>query len=147
MNSAGTVSLARACPWVAAPIVTRPGPNDNWTGVPRSATSDTRRTASVNASAGRSAVEPNSSGNRDRYLMNSPASSLVVSRRSPASKPIMASAPSGASLARSMIRTGSPGVIMRPASASVLAGTSIATRACGAGPGAGVQSTSRIASR
>ena len=33
---------------MAATTVTRPGANDSWTGVPRSATSDTRRTASVN---------------------------------------------------------------------------------------------------
>ncbi len=92
MKSAGTDSLARAWPWVAAPTVTRPGANVSCTGVPRSATSATRRTASANASAGRSAVQPNSSGNRERYRTNSPASNRAVSWRGPASKPIMASA-------------------------------------------------------
>ena len=45
-NSAGTVSTARARPSVCASITTSPAPNVSRTGLARSATSETRRTAS-----------------------------------------------------------------------------------------------------
>ncbi len=90
--------------------------------------------------------------------MYSPAIRRVVSRRPPDSNPITASAarsessefawalqaPSGPCSPRIMTRTGTPGVIIRAASASVLAGTSSVPSAFGS---AGFQPSSRIARR
>ena len=64
-KSARTRSIARARPSAWASMMTAPPPNVSRTGVVRSATSDTRRTASVNAAAGTSARQPNPAGNRD----------------------------------------------------------------------------------
>ena len=72
--------------------MTWPWPNDSRTGLARSATSATRLTASMSGAAGISPRLPNSSGNRDMYLMYSPAISRAVSRRPPDSNPIIASA-------------------------------------------------------
>src|ERR1019366_7228572 len=113
--------------------------------------------------AASSARQPNSAGKRDRYLMNSPAISRAVSRRPPPSKGIMPSTgrrpspacpavlpgsaslcgPAGSPVPSDMV-TGSPEVIVRATSASVLAGTSAAARIPGA---AGAQLTSLTASR
>ena len=76
-------------------MTTFPEPKASRTGLARSATSDTLRTASVNKPAGSMAREPNSAGNLDRYLMNSPPISRAVSLRSPPSKLIMPSAGRG----------------------------------------------------
>ncbi len=167
-NSAGTVSTARARPSVRASMTTEPGRKVSSTGLARSATSETRRTASANAAPGTSARQPNSAGNRDRYRMNSPPISRAVSRRPPIPKLIMPSAgrgsaaprpprgadppadrPSGPPAASSgpvskATDTGIPGVIARAASARVRAGTSAAARSPGR---AAAQGISRTASR
>ena len=154
-KSAGTVSLARACPSVPASIVTFPFPNDRRTELPRSATSATRLTASASGTAGMSPRLPNSSGNLDMYLMYSPPIRRVVSRRPRDSNPIIASAarcessgvasaPPALATPSIMTRTGTPGDIIRAASASVLAGTSSVPWASG---WAGFQPSSRTASR
>ncbi len=117
------------------------------TALPRSATSETRRTASMNGAAGISARQANSAGNRERYLMYSPAIRRVVTRRPADSNPIMASAareadgppePGSAARAspysrassvsrsrseRSRTVTGTPGAMVRAASTRVRAGT------------------------
>ena len=98
---------------------------------------------------------PKPSGNLDMYLMYSPAIRRVVSRRPPDSNPIIASparseSPEFApvvltpSVPRIMMRTGTPGAIIRAASDSVLAGTSSVPRESGR---AGFQPNSRMASR
>jgi hypothetical protein len=81
--------------------------------------------------------------------MNSPASSRVVSRRSPTSKPIIASADGDNDI---ITLASVPGLIILAASLSVRAGTSSASRAgpagpWPAGPGAGLQSRFLTASR
>ena len=139
-------------PWPARPdcasITTVSRRNVSWTGVARSATSDTLRTASVNGPAGRSAVASKLFGNRESYLMNSVPISRAVSRRPPPSKLIMPSAgpapaPSGPGWPNAIV-TGRPGPMVRATSASVLAGTSAEARTSGS---AGSQLTSRTASR
>ena len=162
-KSAATVSTARARPSACASTTTRPGPNANCTGLARSATRDTRLTASMNGPAGTSARQPNSAGTLDRYRMHSPAMSRAVSRRPPPSKLIMPSAGRGSPLPRASppwaaagvawlpvllapyaIVTGTPAAIVLATSASVLAGTSAAARRPGS---AGTHGTSRTARR
>jgi hypothetical protein len=135
-KSAGTVSTARARPSVCASMTTFPEPKASRTGLARSATSDTLRTASVNRPTGTVAREPNSAGNLDRYLMNSPPISRAVSRRSPPSKLITPSAGRGSragaascaarvsgSPAPNATVTGTPADMVLATSASVRAGT------------------------
>src|SRR5215469_7340595 len=107
-------------------MMTVSGRNVSWTGLARSATSDTRRTASVARLAGSAALHPNSAGNLASYLMNSPPISRAVSRRPPPSKLIIPSAgrrPPAPGSANEIV-TGTPGPIVLAMSASVLAGTS-----------------------
>jgi hypothetical protein len=111
----------------------------------------------VNRPAGTVAREPNSAGNLDRYLMNSPAISRAVSLRSPPSKPIMPSAGRGSragaasdavpvpgSPAPNATVTGTPADMVLATSASVRAGTMTAALRPSA---AGSQRTFRTAIR
>ena len=156
-KSAGTVSTALARPSVCASMTTFPEPNVSRTGLARSATSDTLRTASVNGPAGSVARDPNPSGNLDWYLMNSPPISRAVSLRFPPAKLITPSAGRGSRAgpsagpvslpgwpASNATVTGTPAVTDRATSARVLAGTIAAALRPRA---AGSQRTSLTASR
>ena len=147
-----TRSIARARPSVWASNATVPEPNVSRTGLARSATRETRRTASISEAAGISARQPYSTGNRDSYLMNSPAISRPVSRRPPLSNEIIPSTGRGSprpvvrasSGAAKATETGTPGTMTRAASAMVRPGTRAIARIPGC---AGAQCRSRTASR
>ncbi len=141
-SSASRTSTAWASSPVPASRTSRPGVKDRRSGVLRSATRETRLTASTNSAFCTSATELKDSGSSLRYLGNSPSSSRVVVRRPPPSKPIMPSPPLSA--VDSAMDTWAPPVSDLAVSARVLAGTSATADTSGS---SGVQVSSRTARR
>src|SRR5690606_36101100 len=125
MSSPSRVALSSSTAWASSPVpassTRRSLVKDSRSGVLRSATSETRLTASMNSFFWTSATELKDSGRSFRYLGNSPSRSRVVVRRPPPSKPIMPSPPFSA-VDRAM-EIWAPPVSDLAVSARVLAGT------------------------